>query len=341
MPMSRLAEVVGAVWWESRAMRSLLHRAWRVRACDTRIFVGGDELRTGRTARPAPPAITPLLVSGECVCRDYLVDLLVEADQFLAGSGDGLVNPPGAVRAHLRMRGAGDWTRRRRTEMGAQARTDRIRSSARARGLPDEFHRALFEFVVAEAGSLAPLEDDAQLHRRLCELIAGEFGGSPEQYRARVARGLGVIEAVCRQGRRVPAGPGRTEEMITWWERYVEHPLGRRPRFGVESLSDPAPETNQPCGPQIACPVAEAEFEQVLDAAAGLPDPAGDSDLDTVLPAVLRAAFVAALNRTADPVAALRIATAELVRRGALPEHVAEHFVVDTSRVQEALRQLL
>jgi hypothetical protein len=280
-------------------------------------------------------------VLGECPCRDYLIDLIVEADQFLTDTGDGLMNPPGAIRTHLRMRAAGDWTRRRRTEMGAQARTDRIRNSVRGQSLPDEFHRALFEFLVGEAGSLAPLEDDAQLHHRLCELVAGAFGGSPQQYWSRVAHGLGVIEAVCRQGRRVPAGPGCNEEMITWWERYVERPLGRRPRLGIEPLIELTSETGQPAGPQIACPVAEAEFERALDAATGLTDPVGDLDPDNVVLAVLRGAFVTALDQTPNPVEALRTATAELVRREMLPEHVAERFIADTSRVQEALRQLL
>jgi hypothetical protein len=129
--------------------------------------------------------------------------------------------------------------------------------------------------------------------------------------------------------------------MITWWERYIERPLGRRPRLGIESLSEPTPETGQPHAPQIPCPVAEAEFERALDATAGLTDPVGDSDPDTVVLAVLRDAFVAALNRTPDPVAALRSAATKLVRCGVLPEHVAKCFISDTSRVQEALRQLL
>jgi hypothetical protein len=278
---------------------------------------------------------------GECPCRDYLIDLLVEADQFLVDAGDGLMNPPGAIRTHLRMRATGDWTRRRRTEMGAQARTDRIRNSVRGESLPDEFHRALFEFLVGEAGSLAPLEDDVQLHHRLCELVAGEFGGSPQQYRSRVGQGLHMIEAVCRQGRRVPAGPGCNGEMITWWERYIERPLGRRPRLGVEPLIEPTSETGQLHGLQIACPIAETEFERALNAATGLTDSAGDLDPDSVMLVALRGAFVTALDQTPNPVEALRIATAELVRHDMLPEHVAERFIADTSQVQEALRQLL
>lgn len=341
--MPRLAEVVRAIWWESASIRSCLHRVCRVRACDLRVVAGGVEIGAGRASgfAPRPRAFTRLSVSGECPCRDYLLDLVAEADRFLVAHGDGLVNLPGAVREHLRKRGFGDWTRRRRTEMGAQARTDRIRGSVRARGLPDEFHRALLEFVVDEAGSLAPLEDDAQLYRRLAERAAAEFGGDPEDYRNRVIGGLGVVEAACRQGRRVTAGPGHANEMITWWERYVERPLGRRPRFGVESLSAPPADTGRLHGPQIVCPVAEAELDRVLDAVAGPTAPAGGTEDDAVVLAVLADAVLAAIERSVDPVGAVHAATAELVRRRALPERIAERFVADAGRVQEAVRELL
>ena len=339
MPAPRFVEVVHAVWWESAPMRAVLHRVGRDSICDVRVLADGRDI-AGVRPEPNDRPMTPRLhISGECACAHYLMDMLAEADRFLAAYGRTLRNPPGAVRQHLRTRAA-DWTRRRRTEMGAQARTDRIRSTVRARSLPDDFHRALLEYLVGEAGSLAPLEDDAQLHRRLCELAAAEFDGVAADYRDRVTEAMRVVELVCRSGRLVPEGPGQTGR-ITWWERYVDRPLGRRRRLGDESLSAGPPAGGGLDRTQIACPSAEREFDRLLGTG-GPVDVDVDPDRDVlVLTVVLDAAVEALARPDADLARAVESATADLVRRRALPSGVAAGFVADRHRVQEAIQQIL
>jgi|GEM_PF-3408813 len=224
-----LHEVVRAVWWESQQQRSAVHRLTGRRRCDTAVRY--DELQLGA---PSAPAVG-LCITGDCLCRDLVVDLLAEADAFLARAAGRLRNTPGAVRSHVRTRELGDWTRRRRVATGAQARSDRIRASARARALPDEFHRALLEYLVDEAGSLAPLDGDRQLRRRLAELAAAEFGGRVEDVEARVRAALPAVEAACRRGPLVDGADGRR---VTWWERYVEAPLGRRASRNTEAVDE-------------------------------------------------------------------------------------------------------
>lgn len=234
LPITVLEDVVEAVWWEGRAMRAGLHRLRPQESCELAVVAGTR--RFGQTGRSAGPAGPILAVTGQCLCRDHLVDSLVEADRFLRAHPE-VVSPPAAVRRHLRMRGAADWTRRRRTEMGAQARTDRLRRGARARALPDELHRALFEYVADEAGSAAPLQGDAQLHLRLARRLAAEFGGKPDDYQARVVVGLAVVEAQCRRPPLVPAGDGSSVR-VSFWQRYVEEPLGRRSQLSPADLGD-------------------------------------------------------------------------------------------------------
>lgn len=223
-----------AVWWEGRAMRTGLHRLRPGEPCDLAVVVGAA--RFGRAGRTAEAVSSTFSVSGHCLCRDHMVDSLVEADRFLRAH-PAVESPPAAVRRHLRMRGAAEWTRRRRTAMGAQARTDRLRDGARARDLPDDLHRALFEYVADEAGSAAPLDGDEQLHRRLAQLLAAEFGGEPDVYRTKVITGLAVVEAQCRRPPLVPARDGG-DERISWWQRFIEQPLGRRPQPGTTSAAE-------------------------------------------------------------------------------------------------------
>lgn len=110
--------LLAAIWNEIRPHRAAMHRALSVVRCDVRIADPG----TGRVR-----------IDGECACRDFVVDMITAGQRFVDERGHRLHNPAGAVRTHIRTRAAGDWIRRRRVDMGAQARTDRIRSSARAR----------------------------------------------------------------------------------------------------------------------------------------------------------------------------------------------------------------
>lgn len=326
-----LLDIIRAIWHELAGTRSALHGVRRAGPCDLRCVVAGVDL--AGPARPADPTAARLRISGGCECRDLLVDAIVEADRFLLAHPR-LINPPGAVRVHVRTRTAADYTRNRRVQMGAQARTDRIRTSARGRALPDDLHRAVFEHLVAEAGSLAPLDSDDQLHLRLAELVATEFGGSPATHRDRVTAAVRAIEAVCRAGARIIAEAG-SDELITWWERYIERPLGRRTRLTTIPLDHDA-------GAPIPDPRAIDPGER-FDEFAG--DELGEVVLRFVVD-VARHALTAAAGptdeRRLDDLLgrALRAATQELAGRAALPPELVADFVADPARFRDAVDQL-
>jgi hypothetical protein len=255
-------------------------------------------------------------LDGECACRDFLVDMIVECHRLLAGRSGELHNPIGAARVHLRLRAAPDWNRERRTAMGAQARSDRVRTGSRARGLPDEFHRALLEYLVDEAGSMAPLEGQHELISRLAGRCAREFGGVREQYLDQVAAGVPVVERQCRSGPKVNAGTKEHPEYVTWWERYVEQPLGRRPRRATRPIS--------------TLPGSDADLVSGLadtDAAAV------DGQVVTILLNALR-------SRPEAPADALRTGIALLVEHGLLTERSAAVLLTDRSRLASAAREL-
>jgi hypothetical protein len=308
LPEGVLDAVLRAVWWETHQPRLGLHRSAGVRRCDLLLVSGSLRLGPGRGhGEPVSPC---LYVSGECICRDHLVDLLVEVDVFLTRSAGTLRNPAGAVRRHIRTRAAGDWTRSRRLAMGAQARSDRIRGGARARQLPDDVHRAILEYLVDEAGSVAPLDDGDQLLTRLAVRAAAEFGGTAAGHRDRVLAMLPLIEAVCRTGPTSDSGDG---EQLTWWERYIDRPLGRRARRDVEIDALPGEAW------QLACTAAEAAFY----------DDGTDDAQATMSP------VIAELRRVRSPDLALGVRTAvlEMAGLGLLPEPVARDFVADQRRV--------
>src|SRR5215207_9114034 len=62
-----LRSVVDAVRFEVDGTRDAIHRLRRIVRCDLHIRVEGG---------------TRLVVGGECLCRDFLVDMLLEADRF-------------------------------------------------------------------------------------------------------------------------------------------------------------------------------------------------------------------------------------------------------------------
>src|SRR5690349_2433129 len=107
-PVSALnADVLRVVWFEAQLLRRDLHRMLRVRCCDTSLACGDVVL--GAAAPAARPRA--FFVGGTCPCRDYVVDLVIEAHRFLTVHAAHLRNPAGAVRIHLRTRGAADWIR--------------------------------------------------------------------------------------------------------------------------------------------------------------------------------------------------------------------------------------
>ncbi|MBX6389912.1 MAG: hypothetical protein IRZ08_13105 [Frankia sp.] len=208
-PQPLSPDVIWAAWHACAEFRHALHRRARAARCDTVLRLG-----------PATMDLT-----GTCVCRDFFADLLADVAAFVAGAG-ALRMPGAAVFRHVRRQGIGNWIRRTRFELGAQVRTDRIREAWHGRRLPDDYHRAVLEYLADEAGSLAPLDSDEQLLARLARLAAAEFGGEPEEHRDRVAAAMATVEGVCRTGRRKDVNG----ELVTWWDAYIEIPLGRRPR---------------------------------------------------------------------------------------------------------------
>lgn len=297
-PVTDEPDVLAAIWYGTHRDRAAIHRAHAVRWCDTRMVVGGS----------GGPGLRR--VDGDCPCRDFLVDMIVAGQRFVDACSGGLRNPAGAVRAHIRTRAAGDWIRRRRLDRGAQARTDRLRNGARARGLPSDFHRALLEFAADEAGSPAPLHGEHHLHLRIAVRCAAEFGGSPADHLDRVAAGLPVVARHCRSEPLVNAGTAAEPEQVTWWERYVERPLGRRP-----SRTEPLDAADPP-DPRRA----------------GVP-----SDVDDV---ALHLLAVAASGRPGDPAGALGAGLGELVRAELLPAPAAAALLSDPARVTTAAAEL-
>ncbi|QIZ33686.1 hypothetical protein [Saccharopolyspora sp. ASAGF58] len=303
-------ELLDVIWHETRANRAAIHRALPDTRCDLRISASDRNRKL----------IGTVLIDGDCVCRDFLVDMLVECHRYLADRAGELGNPLGAARVHVRKKAVHDWIRRRRTDVGAQARVDRIRKSAMALGLPDEFHRALLEYLADEAGVMAPLDSQEALLRRLATRCAAEFGGAAEHYRARVAAGVALVERHCRSGTRVNAGTAAEPEKVTWWERYIERPMGRRPRRTDKPIATPE------CGD-----------------AANLPahDPGQVADDSTEFDARVVAVLVAALRRQpVAPDAALRAGLADLVAQGLIPQWCAVELCADCNRFAVAAKEL-
>ncbi|MCA1670836.1 MAG: hypothetical protein LC799_01070, partial [Actinobacteria bacterium] len=112
--MTAWQAVFRAVIAETHQHRAALHRCTGPDYCDLHVSAAG-------------PGGGATRIDGDCLCRDFLVDMLVEAHVLLTRHSGQLRNPPGAVRTHLRKRATHDWIRRRRLGMGAQARCDRIR----------------------------------------------------------------------------------------------------------------------------------------------------------------------------------------------------------------------
>lgn len=308
-------DVLHAIWWEIAPSRSWLHGLHRVGRCDTTF--AWDDVRLGVTIRTVVPVGAPLLV-GHCPCRDLLMDVLVEADRFLFMTRP--ANPAGAVRAHIRVRAIKDWIREGRVARGAQARADRIRTSKVGRLLPDEFHRAVLEHLVDEAGMPGPLEHQGQLVRRLADRLGEEFGPRhpAESHRGlvpAVVAALPLLEEVCRKMRRIR----RDGELITWWECYVQRPLGRRARHGDLPLGSTSVV-------DVACAAAEAALDGVLDAPV---------DSCRGERAVIDAILAAATDR--EPGRALLAAMREMEVGGSVPAGTTSALSGEPARIDAVL----
>lgn len=230
------AEVVSVVWFESLRGREALHRVQRIRSCDTTLVREGVHFGP----RSASPAASGFSLEGDCPCRDQLADLIVGVAAYLAAAGPVFLNPAGAVRVHVRKRLMPDWNRAQRLVRGAQARTDRVRTGGLAARLPDGYHRAVLEYLVDEAGAPGPLDGHPELLERLAAKAAAEFGGDIAEHRRPAARAAQVVEAEGRRWRRTAVDG----ELLSWWERYVERPLGRRTLLVLLDPTLPAPDTS-------------------------------------------------------------------------------------------------
>jgi len=140
----------------------------------------------------------------------------------------------------------------------------------------------------------------------------------------RVVAGVAVIERHCRSGPRVNAGTAAEPEHVTWWERYIERPLGRRPRRTDQPI--PAVPGEQGVKTDLLC--AAHPLQRCIT---------GSAEFDATVVAIL----VAALHRRPDaPAAALRAGISEVVAQGLLPERSAAELLSDRARFATATQEL-
>lgn len=353
--------VARALLWETAAQRQRIHRArWDVGpGCDARVVIAGVSLvevgrlrgtvaagrspqqcwRCGRPAAEQPPQ-SPQVgqrfhVSGECPCRQMLIEVLLAAHQYLVCGGRAIRHPEGAARRHVGNR-QHDYHRQRRGEMGAQVRTDRLLTSARARLLETDEQRQLLKEIADEAGSESPLDGQAQLELRLATLRSRRLGVTVDSVLADLRRDLAVVKRHYSAGRLVNVATVDEPEYVSWWEAYIERPLGRRRR--VTDL----PATTAPCtvdgdlqvGLDLPCPVGDTGFRRLTDDLL-------DRDRDE---AVLDALYRTTDRQSGpDRQAQLERTLRGLAAEGKLLTTVVERFLADPARrsaAAEALEEL-
>ncbi|MCA1673252.1 MAG: hypothetical protein LC799_13990, partial [Actinobacteria bacterium] len=112
-------------------------------------------------------------------------------------------------------------------------------------------------------------------------------------------------------------------EYVTWWERYVERPLGRRPRRTDRTI----PAVPGEYGFKTNFWAAH-DLERVTTASA---------EVDATVVAIL---VVALRRRPAAPAAALRAGLTDLVEQGLLPERSAVELLSDHARFAAATQEL-
>jgi hypothetical protein len=263
-----LIEVASAVLWETAAARRALHRltgAWG--SCDVRLVVAGRDLLCG--PRLLPPAVhgrrpcpdcgrdcereptieqstsTSFRLSGHCECSGLLADVLDCALRYLDLNRATILDPPAAARRHVKHR-QHDYIRTRRAARGAQVRTDRLETSAQGRRLATQEQRWLLRDIADEAGSEAPLDSEEALFNRLAVLRARRTGEDPSAVQAAVEVDFQIVRAACSVGRLINVGNAIHPEYVSWWDAYVERPLGRRRRSSDISLDNYSIESTLP-----------------------------------------------------------------------------------------------
>lgn len=297
------ADVVRVTLSELRKPRTDLHRSHLVSRCDMKLAMPG--LTTGRGARSALFELT-----GECVCRDLVVDVLQVVCEFLTEHGADRTNLIGAVRSHVRKRVV-DVFRSYRLHQGAQVKPRTVRRNRFGRALPDEEHRAVLGHLADEAGYSSPLPGHGYLLRRLAERCAQEFDRPVPYYLERLPSILRTVKSVCSGGHRVNIGTRTDPEYVSWYDAYIDRPLGRRPDANTQPLTDDTVR---------ACTAAES---------------ADDSDA-VVVDLIVTA--VAAVPLAAQP-QALRAAVLDLADRGLVPHQRAASLIENQLRFDGVLAE--
>lgn len=310
----RLARVV---FYELDESRRRLHAARGALRCDAHFRF--DEFR----------------VWGDCPCVNEYVDALVEVCRYLQTHDPARIgNVYALARTHLRLRVIKDLNRRRRAER-TQQRTDRLERGAIGRALDTPEQRALLRHLVDEAGSDAPLDSDLQLVGRLARRRATEFGGVAEDHADGVRRDLPVVrQAAISHGRRQRDLSG---VLVSWWEHYVEHGLGRRERLcTVPITTTPGDEAGAAATLDVADPRAGDPFDAALHAHAlgqatgRLPD---GLDPDAGVVAMLTDAVTATTTqqqaRAAVRAALCALSAAEIVPRARLAVLLGDPAALD------------
>jgi hypothetical protein len=276
------------------------------------------------------PGLSRFFIGGDCPCQPMLLETFMTAHAYLVKAGARLNNPEGAARQHLRSR-QHDYTRLRRAEVGAQVRTDRLVTSARARLLATDEQRLLLADIADEAGSEAPLDGDEQLEQRLAIRRARRQGITPEDALPSIRRDLAVVRSIFTAGRLVNVGTTSRPEYVSWWHAYIDLPLGRRRR-----TSD-VPTTTAPNGPdsylnnglELPCIRAEDAYQQVLDRMA---EPA---EVDHPVITALRSAVRTKSMVDAD--SQLETALRRLVNEGSVWSTAIDSLLADPQRRAEAI----
>ena len=269
-----------ALWLEVYAPRSAVHRRYRVRACDVELRMSGLKLGTRSSNGPTP--VTGYRLTGGCPCRDVVTEAIEIVVAFLTDRDCPMSNPPGAVRQHLRYRMV-DHYRRARGEAGAQVKPDSVKYNRYGKLLPDDFHRGLYVMLADEAGVRAPLRGHEGFLRRLADRCVTDQGGTPEDFLRLLPPALQLIERICRTGPRVNVGPPAEPELVSWWEAYIERPLGRRDDPSVHSILRDTASASDSMAVEIPDPVAMRAFDHVLSAIAAGPDAEFTSEDDVVV----------------------------------------------------------
>jgi hypothetical protein len=326
-------DVVHALMTELRDQRAALHRSHRVTCCDMQLVMPG--LRFGARTTPLAVPATGLLLAGECVCRDLVADVLYLVTTFVTEHGANMDNLAGAVRVHVRMRVV-DVMRSYRAAQGAQVKPKQVRQNRFGRALPDDEHRAVLGHLADEAGYTAPLPGQGYLLRRLAERCVAEFGNSVPYYLERLPAIMSTVKRVCSAGARVNIGTRSAPEYVSWYDAYIDRPLGRRPDAGAESLSHDDDHVRS--ADQVADPSADLAFVTVDVAQAVGLAVLGRTDPDSVIVDMI-VADVGAVPH-ADQDRTLRVTIRTLVDCGLLPKDHAEALLVDPDRVHTVLSRV-